>query len=92
MKPYKFKKYYEDGTIECNGGRASKPEYLYGEFDGMVTWEEYDKIATSNLTTNELLKIALKVFSKTSKTIKKIEIINIETNEIIDYIENKEID
>ena len=84
MKPYKFKKYYEDGTIECNGGRASKPEYLYGEFDGMVTWEEYDNIATSNLTPKELLNIALKVFNKTSKTIKRIE--------IIDYIENKEID
>ena len=92
MKQYKFKKYYKDGTIELNGGRASKPEYLYGEFDGMVTWEEYDNIAKSNLTTKELLKIALKVFNKTSKIIKRIEIVNIETNEIIEYIENNEID
>lgn len=92
MKPYQFRKYYEDGTIECNGGRASKPEYLYGEFDGLIDWEEYDNIATSNLTANELLKIALKVFNKKSKKIKKIEIVNIETNEIVDYIENKEID
>lgn len=88
MKPYKFKKYYEDGTIECNGGRASKPEYLYADFDGMVAWEEYDNIATSNLSIKELLKISLKLFSKNSKRIKRVEIVNIENNEIVDYIEN----
>ena len=92
MKSYKFKKYYKDGTIECNGGRASKPEYLYGELDGIVSWEEYDKIANSNLSIDKLLKIALKRFNKSSNPIYRIEIVNIKTNEIVDFIDNKEID
>ena len=92
MKPFKFKKYYKDGTIKLNGGSASKPEYLYGELDGMVSWEEYDKISTSNLSTDKLLKIALKGFNKASNPIKRIEIVNIETNEVLDFIVNKEID
>lgn len=91
MLPYKFKKYYKDGTISLNGGSASKPEYMYCEFDGVVSWDEYDKIATSNLSTHEILQIAIKGFNKFTKAenpIIRMEIVNIQTNEIIDFIEN----
>ncbi len=90
MKVYQFKRYYKDGTVELAGGKASKPEYLYGDLDGVVSWEEYDKISTSNLTTQELLKIAISGFNKFSKPtnpIIRMEIVNIETDEVIDFIE-----
>ena len=90
MKLYKFKRYYKDGTVELSGGKASKPEYLYGDLDGVVSWEEYDKIATSNLSTAELLKIAIKGFNRFSNSLNPIvrmEIVNIDTDEVIDFVE-----
>ena len=95
MKPYRFKKYYKDGTVKLNGGRASKPEYLYGEFDGLVGWEEYEKIATYDLSIQELLQIAMKGFNKFSNPLNpiiRIEIVNTETNEVVDFIEIKQND
>lgn len=86
-KVYSFKIFYNNGENRVLGGRASKPEFLYGEFDGMVSWEEYDKIAASKMTVKELLACASKVFKNTFKNINRIEIINIENNEIIDFID-----
>lgn len=88
---YAFKFFYDDGSIELAGGRSSKPEFLYGSLDGLVSWNEYDKIATSNLSVHELLTYAAGVFkNKWKKSFYRIEIVNTETNEVIDFVDCKE--
>ncbi|MBO5884277.1 MAG: hypothetical protein J6Q51_00605 [Clostridia bacterium] len=86
-KIYCFKIYYKNGQSKVLGGKASKPEYLYGDFDGMISQEEYHQISISKLNIKELLHTASMIFKTVFVDINKIEIINIKTNQIIDFID-----
>ena len=56
MLKYSFKFYYKDGSSKICGGKSSKPEYLKYDFDGTISWEEYDKIADNpNITAQEVV-------------------------------------
>ena len=85
MLKYSFKFYYEDGSSKIAGGKSSKPEYLKYDFDGLISWEEYDKIADDkSVTAQDIVNMAKQFFNKfENERIVKVEIINIETNEVV---------
>ena len=85
MLKYSFKFYYDDGSSKVAGGKSSKPEYLKYDFDGTISWEEYDRIADNpNITVQEVVNMAKDFFNRWENgKIIKVEIIDIETNEVI---------
>ena len=88
---YQFKFYHTDGTISQTYLKCSKPEELYFDFDGLMDWDEYYSLYNKKLSVHEVLEYAFKVYKGFVKDYYKIEIINDETNEIIDYIEESEV-
>jgi len=85
---YRYKFYYKDGTSELSDARSASPNHLWFDFDGLMDWDEYDKLSEKKLTTKEILEMAMKVYKGFLKDFYRIEIINDETNEVIDYIED----
>ena len=85
MLEFAFKFYYDDVSSKVAGGKSSKPENLKFGFDGTISWEEYDRIADNpNIAVQEVANMAKEFFNKTENNkIIKVEIINIETNEVI---------
>ena len=86
-KVYSFRITHQTNETRVLGGRASKPEYLYAVFDGMIDFEEYQKISNSHPSIKKLLNLATNIFKKQFKNLTRIEIINAKTNEIVDFIE-----
>ena len=85
---YRFKIYYNDGTSGFIGGSGAKPEFLKYDFDGMMPWEEYEKIYyNTEIKIPEILKLAKEMYSKNQKPFSKIEIVNTETGEVIDQVD-----
>ena len=84
---YTFKYFYKNGKVEVSKARASTPENLRYDFDGQLSEAEYDKFVDSPRSTKEILAMAKKVHKKTLPALSRIEIINAETNETIDFIE-----
>ena len=88
---YRFKFYYEDGTSEYVGGRGKDPTLLYNDFDGLLGWDEFSNLSNKNLTTKEILNMAKSLYKDFLKQkYNRIEIVNDETNEIVDYIDIKD--
>lgn len=85
--PYKFKYFYKDGTNEISSACGNNPLLLFNDFDGLMDWEEFDKLTEKNMTTKKILKMAMKVYKGFLKDYYRIEIINDDTKEVIDYIE-----
>ena len=85
MLKYSFKFYYEDGSSKVAGGKSSKPEYLKYDFDGTISWEEYDRIADDKtITAQDVVNMAKEFFNRWDNgKITKVEIIDIETKEVI---------
>lgn len=83
---YTFKFCYKNGKTDICGGRASKPEYLCYDFDGQLSWKEYDKFVDSHPSVKEIL-INAKEINKDKAELSRIEIINVETNETVDFVE-----
>lgn len=88
---YRFKYYFKDGTTEISGAKSQKPEDLWFDFDGLVDFEEYDKIRNMKLSIHEVLEKAFDLYKKIYKDYYKIEIIDDSTNEVVDYIEESEV-
>ena len=86
---YRFKYYYNDGTSEISGCYGKKPELMYNDFDGLMDWDEYYALADKNLSTHEILGLAMKVYKGFLPDFYRIEIINDKTNEIVDYIDTR---
>ena len=86
---YQFKFYYEDGTSEYVGGKGKDPALLYNDFDGLLEWDEFYKLRSKNITTKEILTMAKSLYKDLQKDYYRIEIVNIETNEIVDFIEKR---
>ena len=88
---YRFKIYFKDGTVDLCGGKGKTPTCLYNDFDGLMDWDEFYKLDEKNMTTKKELELAFEVYKKLyKKEYYRIEIINDETNEVIDYIEESE--
>lgn len=88
---YRFKFYYNDGTTKLSGGRGVRPTTLYNDFDGLMDWDEYEKLEEKDMTTNKILEMAVDVYKGFLPDYYRIEIVNDETNEVVDYIEAKEV-
>ena len=87
---YQFKFYYKDGTTEYVGGKGKSPTSLYNDFDGLMDWTEFYKLKEKDMTTNKILAMAFDLYKNfLKKDYYRIEIVNLETNEIIDSIEKK---
>ena len=88
---YRFKIYFKDGTFDLTGGKGKTPTCLYNDFDGLMDWDEFYKLDEKNMTTKKELELAFEVYKNLyKKEYYRIEIINDETNEVIDYIEESE--
>ena len=88
---YRFKFYYNDGTNGLSGGYAIRPTALYNDFDGLLDWDEFDNLSEEDMTTKKLLKLAVRVYKGFEPDFHRIEIINDKTNEVVDYIDVKEV-
>lgn len=85
---YRFKLYFKDGTTDFSGGKGKTPTCLYNDFDGLMDWKEFYSLSEKDMTTKEELKLAFEVYKNLyKKEYYRIEIINDETEEVIDYIE-----
>ena len=88
---YRFKFYYNDGTSSLSGGYAVYPTALYNDFDGLLDWDEFDNLSEENITTKKILELAVRAYKDFEPDFHRIEIINDKTNEIIDYIDVKNV-
>lgn len=87
---FSFKLYFRDKSTKILKGKASSPENLKYDFDGLISWEEYDRISNMDLTAKEVLEHAERIYNKKyNNQIVRIEVLNIVTNEIIDFVEKK---
>lgn len=86
---YRFKYYFKDGTSKISGCYGVRPTVLFNDFDGLMDWDEYESLEEKDMTTTKILSMAMNVYKGFLKDFYKIEIINDETEEIIDYIEEK---
>lgn len=85
---YSFKVYYNDGTISYVGGSGIRPTLLFNDFDGLMHSSEFDKLDEKDLTNKKILELAFDLYKKIlEKSYYKIEIVNKDTNEVIDFIE-----
>lgn len=87
---YSFKYYFIDGTSKLSGCRSKDPLELYNDLDGLINWEEFDSLHEKNLTLHEVLELAFKAYKGFLKDFYRIEIVNTLTNEVLDYIDERE--
>ena len=88
---YQFKFYYKDGTTKYVGGKGIRPTTLYNDFDGLLDWDDLYKLREEDMTTEKILTMAFDLYKTfLKKDYYRIEIVNLETNTIVDYIEKKE--
>lgn len=87
---YRFKYYYKDGTSELSGVWSKTPEGLFNDFDGVMDWDEFDNLTEKDMTTLKVLELAMQAYKGFLKDFYRIEIVNDETNEIVDYIDERE--
>lgn len=90
---FSFKIYFNDGTVDYCGGRGNTPLSLYNDFDGLMDWDEFNSLSDDNMTVKKVLELAMKCYKNLyEKIYYKIEIVNLDNNEVIDYIEKGEKD
>lgn len=88
---YCFKVYFNDGTKEFGWAKGDTPTCLYNDFDGLMDWWDFDNLTEENMTTKKELELAFEVYKNLfDKEYNRIEIINLETNEVVDYIDMSE--
>ncbi len=88
---YCFKVYFNDGTNKFGWIKGETSTCLYNDFDGLMDCCEFDNLSENDMTTKKELELAFEVYKNLfDKGYYRIEIINLETNEVIDYIEDKE--
>ena len=86
---FRFKYYYKDGKTDLSDCKTDKPEELYNDFDGLIEWDELYSFDGRQVTTKEVLETAMRAYKGFLPDFYKIEIVNDETGEVIDYIEEK---
>ena len=92
MTKYSFKLHLKDGTSKMAGGKSNLPENLKYDFDGMVSWEEYNRIADDKtITGQDVANMAKKFYNKFEDgNIVYVEIIDVFTNEVVVRSDNEE--
>lgn len=88
---YRFKFYYKDGTNSLRGGRAVRPTALYNDFDGLIDWDEFENLNEKDMTTKRILELAVRAYKEFIPEFNRIEIIDDTSNDVIDYIDVKEV-
>ena len=88
---YRFKYYYSDGTDEISSINTKIPGELYNDFDGLIDWDEFYAFDEKKVTTQEILETAVRAYKDFLPDFHRIEIINDENNEVVDYIDVKEV-
>lgn len=88
---YRFKYYYKDGSTKLSDIKTKKPEKLYNDFDGLIEWDDLYAFDNRPVTTKEVLETAVKAYKGFLPDFCRIEIINDETNDVVDYIDVKEV-
>ena len=86
---FRFKFYFKDGTTKLSDGGGKRPTLLFNDFDGLMDWDEFDNLTETDMTTHKILEMAMKNYKGFLPDFYKIEIVNDETNEIIDSIEEE---
>lgn len=85
---YSFKVYYNDGTSSYVDDSGIRPTLLFNDFDGLMYPSEFDKLDEKDLTNKKILELAFDLYKKIlEKSYYRIEIVNKDTNEVIDFIE-----
>ena len=84
---YRFKYYYNDETTELSEGRGIRPTALYNDFAGLMDFDEYEKLEEKDMTTHKILEMAIDVYKGFLPDFYRIEIVNTKTNEVVDYID-----
>lgn len=85
---YQFKFYYNDGTTSQTHLKCNDPKQLYNNFDGFMDWEKFYELEDKNLSTYDIVKYAFELYKQISKKdYYRIEIVNDQTNEVVDYYE-----
>ncbi len=87
---YRYKYYYKDGTEEISECWGKTPTSMYNDFDGLMDWDDFYALEEKDMTTKKILEMAMVLYKGFLKDFYRIEIINDETNEVVDYIEESE--
>ena len=87
---YQFKYYIKNGDIKFSQMKTPKPYLLSDDLDGLVEWDIFDSLHDATTTTKQLLEVALPAYKKIMPYLQKIEIIDTDTAEVVDSIEEKE--
>lgn len=81
---FSFKLHFKNGSTKFLGGKASKPENLKYDFDGLLSWEDYHSFSDKERSAKEVVNLAYKLYKNAyNDQIVKVEIVNIETDETI---------
>lgn len=88
---YRFKFYYKDGTNSLSGGRAVRPTALYNDFDGLLDWDEFESLNEEDMTTKKILELAVRAYTGFIPEFNRIEIIDDTSNNVVDYVDVKEV-
>lgn len=87
---YRFKFYFDDGTSRLSSCKSENVLGLFLDFEGLMDMDTYKSFDKKKLNEEQILLLAKEcypnLYAFRNKKIIKIEIINTETNEIIDKI------
>ncbi len=86
---FTFRAFYSDGNAELFGCRAANPTDLVFDFDGLMPFDEYYNYIDSKPSTHNILEKALNLYNHDKNPILRMEIINVFTNEVVDFITNQ---
>lgn len=87
---YRFKFYFDDGISKLSDCKSENVLGLFLDFEGLMDMDTYKSFDKKKLNEEQILLLAKEcypnLYAFRNKKIIKIEIINTETNEIIDKI------
>jgi len=87
---YRFKFYFDDGTFKLSDCKSKDTLGLFLDFEGLMDMDAYKSFDKKKLNEQQILILAKEcypnLYSFRDKKIVKMEIVNTETNEIIETI------
>ncbi len=83
---YRFKFYFNNGTTKLSDAKSNSPNKLLNNIKGEVDWDAYNNLYKKKMNTKEVLNAALSIYKGFINDFYRIEIVNDETNEAIDFV------